>query len=106
MVKPAGETDTYEEGSPEEEKSESKEEAQAEGDNNDGEGVVVSPEFQQGIHNLIKGASKHEVKHARDRISEREDEIRKAEYEQEKKNKGSEKGNDENATLSTEGMPY
>jgi hypothetical protein len=81
------------EGSAAEEKGESAEEAQQEGD-----GVVIPEDFQQEVHGLLKKATtKHHVSHIRDRVYAKEDEMRKAE--EAKKSKGKKhKGPDEFST--------
>jgi hypothetical protein len=82
------------EGSAAEEKGESAEEAQQEGD-----GVVIPEDFQQDVHNglLKKATTKHHVSHIRDRVYAKEDEMRKAE--EDKKSKGKKhKGPDEFST--------
>ena len=48
------------------------------------EGVLVPEEFQQKAHALIKDAKKPHLSHLRDRINQREDEIRDTEMKQKK----------------------
>lgn len=53
------------------------EDVQDAGEDEDGsEGVTVPEEFQQQVHALVKDAEKPHLNHLRDRIGEREDEIR------------------------------
>lgn len=48
-------------------------------DSGEDSGVTVSEEFQKKAHDLISGATKHEVKHVHDKAYSREDELRKQE---------------------------
>lgn len=52
------------------------------------EGVTVSEEFQKRAHELVSGATKHEMKHLHDKAYAREDEMRKEEEMKNKKANG------------------
>lgn len=45
----------------------------------DGNGVIVSEDYQKQAHGMIHKANKHQLNHIRSRISDREDELRKQE---------------------------
>lgn len=60
---------------------------------NDGEGVTVSEDFQKQCHGLLCDASKHEVKHLREKTYDREQELRDEEMKSKKKEKGGDKAN-------------
>lgn len=38
-------------------------------------GVTVPEEFQQKVHELVKGADKHKLNHISDRVSDRHEEL-------------------------------
>jgi len=67
-------------------------------------GVTVSEDFQQKAHQLLHKATKHEVSHARSKMNDRDDEIRKEEMADENKGKKGGKGN-QPEEFSTESAP-
>lgn len=53
------------------------------------EGIHVTEEYQKRAHELIHKATKHEVSHVRNRLNDRDDELRKAEMKSNKPSKTS-----------------
>ena len=78
----------YKEGTAKEEAVESPAEEKKEqkaGKGDAGDGVTVPEEFQKQVHHVMKAATtKHHIRHVRDRVSAREDEMMKEEQKTEK----------------------
>ena len=69
---------------------EEEQEAESTASPSGGSGVVIPEEFQQRVHALVHKAPKIHLAHIRDRINQREDDLRKEEAE--KMSKTSKKG--------------
>lgn len=88
MIKPEGEAESEEES-----KGHNSGEAETEHEESK-EGVVIPEDFQQATHELLQKAdTKHHLSHIRDRVYQKEDEMRQNEHKAANKNpKGKGKG--------------